>query len=34
MLVLSRKLQESLIIGDGIKLTIVATDGNKVRLGI
>ena len=32
MLVLSRKLNESIIIAGGIKVTVVKIDGNKVRL--
>jgi carbon storage regulator len=34
MLVLSRKLGEAVIIGDNIRLTVVAIRGNQVRLGI
>ncbi len=34
MLVLSRKLGEKIIIGDGIELMVVAVSGNRVRLGI
>jgi carbon storage regulator len=34
MLVLSRKLGEKIVIGDGITLTVVKIDGDKVRLGI
>ena len=34
MLVLSRYKEESIIIGDDVKVTIVGIRGNKVRLGI
>lgn len=34
MLVLTRKEGESLYIGDDIKITIVSTDNEKVRVGI
>ena len=34
MLVLSRKLNESIIIDDHIKITIVEIRGDKIRLGI
>jgi carbon storage regulator len=34
MLVLSRKQGENVIIADNIRLTVVAVQGNKVRLGI
>ena len=34
MLVLSRRIDESIIIGDNIKITIVDVRGDKVRLGI
>ena len=34
MLVLSRKKDESIIIGDGIRITIVEIRGDKVRLGV
>lgn len=34
MLVLSRKLNESIMIGDNIEVRIVATHGDRVRLGI
>lgn len=34
MLVLSRQLDESIMIGDSIRITIVDIRGDKVRLGI
>ncbi len=34
MLVLSRKLNESIIIGDNVRITIVGVRGNQIRLGI
>ena len=34
MLVLSRRLEETLIIGDNIKVTVLGISGNQVRLGI
>ncbi len=34
MLVLSRKLGEKVVIGEGIVLTVVKVDRNQVRLGI
>jgi carbon storage regulator len=34
MLVLTRKLGEDVIIADNIRLTVVAIQGKKVRLGI
>ncbi|MBB6447285.1 carbon storage regulator CsrA [Bacillus benzoevorans] len=34
MLVLTRKLKESIMIGDEIELTILAIDGEQIKLGI
>ena len=34
MLVLTRKLEESIIIGDGIEVRVVEISGEKVKLGI
>lgn len=34
MLVLSRKSDEEIMIGDDIRITVVAVEGTKVRLGI
>lgn len=34
MLVLSRKLKESIMIGDDIELTILAIEGEQIKLGI
>ena len=34
MLVLSRKKDEKIIIGDNIKITVVEIRGDKIRLGI
>ncbi len=34
MLVLSRKTDESLMVGDDIEITVVAIRGDKVRIGI
>ncbi len=34
MLVLTRKDKESIMIGDDIEVTVLSSDGEKVRLGI
>ena len=34
MLVLTRKLNQSIMIGDDIEVTVLSVDGAKVRLGI
>ncbi len=34
MLVLSRKLGQSLKVGDGVRITVVKIDNNSVRIGI
>ena len=34
MLVLTRKTEESIHIGDSIRVTVVAIDGGQIRLGI
>lgn len=34
MLVLTRRLEEAIVIGEDIRVTVVAIHGNKVRLGI
>ena len=34
MLILTRKVNESLIIGDDIRLTILGIKGNQIRVGI
>lgn len=34
MLILTRKVGESVLIGDGIKVSILAVKGNQVRVGI
>jgi len=34
MLILSRKVHQEIVIGDGITITIVAIRGKQVRLGI
>ena len=34
MLVLTRKVKQSVMIGDDIEVTVLSSDGTKVRLGI
>ena len=34
MLVLTRKLNESIMVGDNVKITIVDVKGDQVKLGI
>lgn len=34
MLVLSRRIQERIVIGDEIEITVLRINGNRVRLGI
>ncbi|MEH6948145.1 carbon storage regulator CsrA [Bacillus sp. JJ634] len=34
MLVLTRKLNESIMIGNGIEITVLAVEGEQVKLGI
>jgi carbon storage regulator len=34
MLILTRKTQESLIIGEDVKITVLGVKGNQVRIGI
>lgn len=34
MLILSRRLQETLVIGEDIEVTVLAVKGNQVRLGV
>jgi len=34
MLVLTRKLGEEIVIGDGIRVKVVAVQGDRVRLGV
>ena len=34
MLILTRRAGETLMIGDGIEITVLGTKGNQVRLGV
>ena len=34
MLVLSRKLNETIVIGENIKVTLLGIDGDKIKLGV
>jgi len=34
MLILTRRIGESVVIGDGIVVTITGVQGNKVRVGV
>ena len=34
MLILSRKIGESLIINDGMKVTVLGIKGNQIRIGV
>ena len=34
MLILSRKIKETLMIGDDVTVTVLAVNGNQVRIGI
>lgn len=34
MLILTRRINESVIIGDNVKITVLGVKGNQVRLGI
>ena len=34
MLVLSRKLNETILIGDNIRVTLLGVDGDKIKVGI
>jgi len=34
MLVLSRKLNETIVIGDNVRVTLLGIDGDKIKLGV
>lgn len=34
MLILTRKVGESVIVGDDVKLTVLAAKGNQIRIGV
>lgn len=34
MLILTRRLDETIMIGDGVTVTVIGVSGNQVRLGI
>lgn len=34
MLILTRRISESIIIGDNVKITVLGVKGNQVRIGI
>jgi carbon storage regulator len=34
MLVLTRKTNQQIVIGDGVRVTVLGVDGHRVRLGI